>query len=245
MKTKKTYTSKDLENLLSNRFCQPAWAFLPQVRNGTGYARATRTADALAMSLYPSRGLDLYGFEIKINRGDWLSELKNPDKAEALAKYCDFWYIVAPKGVAKLEELPSTWGLMIPFGSTVKIIKEAKQLKPKPLDHLFLGGILRKAQEIITPSSELYKVRMEGYKNGAENAKRDFKWKEDEHIRLKEKVKNFEKISGVDIDTWSSGDIGEAVKMVLNSEHLRIKKRLKNLLSDAKEIVEDIEKNIK
>ena len=67
----KVYTEDGLCKLLRYRFCQPEWAFLSQVRNGTGYLRTTRTADALAMSLWPSRGLHLYGFEIKVRKSDW------------------------------------------------------------------------------------------------------------------------------------------------------------------------------
>jgi len=106
-KVKKIYTSSDLEEKLSYKFSTPAWAFLPQVRNGTGYLRnTTRTADAIAMSLYPSRGLDLHGFEIKVSRTDWLGELKNPEKAEAIAQFCDYWWIVAPKEIINLDEVP-------------------------------------------------------------------------------------------------------------------------------------------
>ena len=43
---KKAVTAKGIEQLLGNRFCPPAWAFLPQVRSSTG-AGATRTADAI------------------------------------------------------------------------------------------------------------------------------------------------------------------------------------------------------
>ena len=242
---KKIFTSMDIENLLSNRFSPPAWAFLPQVRNCTGYARTIRTADALAMGLYPSRGLYLHGFEIKINRGDWLNELKTPDKAEAIAKFCDYWWIVAPKDIIKIEELPSNWGLMIPHGTTTKIVKEAKQIKSKNIDRLLLAGILRKAQEVITPTAELREEHKKGYDSGRKRAESSFKWDRDEHKKLKQTVLEFEKASGIKIDTWQdSKEIGEAVKLVLNGEHLRIKKNLKRLLKNAEDIVIDIKENL-
>jgi len=244
-KPKKIFTSANIEKLLSNRFAPPAWAFLPQVRNGTGYARTARTADAIAMSLYPSRGLYLNGFEIKISRSDWLNELKNPDKAEAIAKYCDYWWIVAPKDIVKIEELPSNWGLMIPFGATTKIVKEAKQLKSKNPDKLFLAGVLRKAQEVITPTAELREEHKKGYDLGKNNTESNFKWEKDEHKKLKQTVLEFEQASGVKIDTWQdSKEIGEAVKLVLNGEYLRIKKNLQRLLKNAEDIVIDIKENL-
>src|SRR5688572_18266988 len=87
-----------VEYLLAKRFAPSAYAFLPQLRNGTGFGR-TRTADAVAMSLWPSRGIYLHGFEIKVGRGDWLSELRQPEKAEEIARFCKYWSLVAAEGV--------------------------------------------------------------------------------------------------------------------------------------------------
>ena len=39
-----------------------------------GFAGGGRYADAIAMNLWPSRGLAVHGFEIKISRGDWQRE---------------------------------------------------------------------------------------------------------------------------------------------------------------------------
>jgi len=237
---KKIYNANDLEQLLSNRFCAPAWAFLPQVRNGTGYLTVIRTVDAIAMSLYPSRGLYLNGFEIKVRRSDWLNELKNPEKAEAIAQFCDFFWIVAPKEIVKVEEVPHNWGLMIPFGTTTKIIKNAKQLETKPIDKLFLAAILRKAQETITPDSKLREIRKEGFKEGEKSREHNFNYEIKNHARLQERVNEFQKKSGVRIDSWNFDDIGEAVRMVLNGEHLRVKESLEMLLKQSENITKRI-----
>jgi len=242
---KKNITSSDIEQLLRNRFCPPEWAFIPQVRNGTGYAQEVRTADAIAMELWPSRGLSLHGFEIKSYRGDWLTELKNPAKAEELAKFCDFWWLVAPKDIIKPEEIPATWGLMIPFGSTIKIIKEAKQLKPKKIDKLFLAAILRKAQQSITPEAKIKTAFEDGKKKGKEEVRLEFEYAQRDYIALKEAVLIFEKKSGVNIDKWNYESIGEAVRIVLKGEHLRIKDSLQNLLKQSKEITKRIEEELK
>ncbi|MCQ9206248.1 MAG: hypothetical protein NG737_08065, partial [Omnitrophica bacterium] len=218
---------------------------LPQVRNGTGYLKTTRTADAIAMSLWPSRGLHLNAFEIKVYRGNWLSELKNPQKAEEIAQFCDFFWVVAPKDIIKIEEVPKNWGLMIPFGTTVKIIKEAEQLKPKNIDKLFLAAILRKAQETITPDSKLREARIEGYKQGEKNTKATLKWQLEEHESLKKTVHEFEKKSGVNIRRWDCKDIGEAVRMVLSGEHLRAKESLQELLKKSERITKQIKEVLK
>jgi len=107
-KTEKPLTEAKLIVLLKERFAAPEFAFLPHVRNGTGYARGTtRTADALAMSLWPSRGLELYGFEIKSERRDWLRERENPEKAEEICRFCDRWWVVAGVAEGGLESQES------------------------------------------------------------------------------------------------------------------------------------------
>lgn len=236
--------SEDLEQLLRNRFCPPAWAFIPQVRNGTGYLKTTRTADAIAMGLWPSRGLYLNGFEIKVNRSDWLSELKNPAKADEIAQFCDFWWVMASKDIVKVEEMPPPWGLMIPFGSTSKIIKQAKLLKSVNPDKLFLAAILRRAQEIITPENKLKKEFEEGRKRGNEEAQENFKWEREQHQKLKEIVGNFEKKVGISLDGWNRDIIADAVKMVLDGKHLTLKNQLNNLLTTAKQITKGIEEEL-
>lgn len=114
--------------LLQKKFGPPEHCFLSEVRNSTGHARTPRTADALAFSLWPSRGLELHGFEIKVSRGDWLRELKNPAKADAIATYCDRWWIVAGDDkvvVSPEEELPKTWGLLVASDKGLKTVKAA------------------------------------------------------------------------------------------------------------------------
>ena len=76
------------------------WAFMAQVRNAAGF-NATRTLDALALHLWPSRGLVLHGFEIKVSRSDWLREVKDPAKAEDACRLVEYFWIVAPKGVVQ------------------------------------------------------------------------------------------------------------------------------------------------
>src|SRR5690606_13620651 len=102
-----------LEALLRERHSGGHWAFVLQVPDGTGSNKG-RTADALAMGLWPSKGLDLHGFEIKATRADWLREIDDPTKAEAFAKYCDYFWLVCAPGVADLPELPASWGMLTP-----------------------------------------------------------------------------------------------------------------------------------
>ena len=94
---------------LRTKFSDQGYAIFPQVPDGTG-ARKRRTADAIMMSLWPSRGLHLFGIEYKSSLADWRRELKNPDKAESISRYCDYWYILAPAGIIDVAEVPPAWG---------------------------------------------------------------------------------------------------------------------------------------
>lgn len=140
-------TEKDLLDLLAARHVAPAWAFLRHVADGTGVNKR-RTADAMAMSLWPSRGLELHGFEVKSYRGDWLRELKAPAKADELASRCHRWWVVAPGlDVVRLEEVPRTWGLLVADGRGLKVAIDAPAREPLPLDYPFLAALLRRAAE--------------------------------------------------------------------------------------------------
>lgn len=82
---------------LRNLYPAQSYALLEQVGDGTGWS-THRHADAVVMSLWPSRGLTLTGIEVKVAKMDWKRELAQPEKAEAVASYCDFWMIAAPSG---------------------------------------------------------------------------------------------------------------------------------------------------
>src|SRR3990167_6051341 len=98
-------TSKEIKNLLHQKFPSPAFALFTEVAMENGMVSGY--VDAVAFGLYPSNGYEIHGIEIKTSRGDFMSEMKNPAKAGAI-EYCDRWWLVAPKGVAIKEELPKT-----------------------------------------------------------------------------------------------------------------------------------------
>jgi len=201
-KIKKTWTESDVYAMLEKTFPGPAYAMLSQVRNGTGFERRkNRTADAVAISCYPSRGLYMAGIEIKVSRPDWMKELADPTKADAIQKYCKYWYVAAPKGLIDVGEVPETWGL-IECSSTARIVKPAPMLEPEPPDMLLVCSILRNAATSMVPAERLQKR----IQNDREMSNRDI---ED----LRERIAKFEISTGVKIDdAWESRPIGDAAK---------------------------------
>lgn len=148
-----------VKEALKKKYESNEWALLFEVRNSTGHTRVERYADAIAMNLWPSRGLSVLGFEIKVSRGDWLNELKQPEKADPIIKYCDYFYlVVGDKNIIKGGELPDNWGLIVPFGENkLKIKKEAPRLKPIPLDKRFIASMMRQAMNQLTMEPEIRK----------------------------------------------------------------------------------------
>jgi hypothetical protein len=120
------------------------YAVLFEVRNGTAWA-GDRSVDAVVMTLWPSLGLELWGMEIKCDRYDWIRELNNPGKASKVFDYFDRWFLVAPEGIAKREEIPEPWGWYVPENGGLRRAREAaKNADVKPVNRNFLAALMRR-----------------------------------------------------------------------------------------------------
>ena len=232
----------EVEKLLRERYAAPAFAFLEQVPNATGM-NTSRFCDALAMSLWPSRGIHLSGFEIKVSRTDWLKELKDPSKAEEICGFCDYWWIVAGSpDIVREGELPSTWGLLVTDAGTLKEKVKAPLLEARPYTKNFLASVLRRATEQITNSAihlkEIKQAHEEGYARGVKQGKQSLEWANEEMGKIKERVEIFERVSGVRIQGYAPIEpIGNAVRAVLEGEHTQMKTRISRIKETACEII--------
>lgn len=143
-------TTADLRRRLRRRFNQQHFSLVEEVGNGAGFSN-NGWVDALAMGIWPSRGLTLTGFEIKASRGDWQRELDKPEKNLAWQQCVDEWYVVAPKDIVKAEELPAAWGLMIPSGKDgLRIVSRSKREgEPKDVSRGMLAAVFRLARKTI------------------------------------------------------------------------------------------------
>jgi hypothetical protein len=137
--------TKSLREAVADYFSGSEWSIAFEVGNATG-AAVKRHADAVAMSLWPSRGLSLHGIEMKISRGDWQRELAAPEKAEEIHQHCNFWWLAAAKGVVKhIDEVPPTWGLLeMTEAGTLRMKRHARfQERGAGVPRSFVAGILR------------------------------------------------------------------------------------------------------
>jgi len=156
-----------LDTLQNTIYPKEAYAMLREVRSSTGYVQGERYADAIVMSLWPSRGLWLAGIEVKINRYDWLKELKNAEKSAAIQKYCHYWIVVTTLNIIEEGELPITWGHIEVEDGKSKIKVHAPKLNPEPLDLVFVASMLR------NESKKLEKSYQEGQHYASQNFIKD------------------------------------------------------------------------
>lgn len=233
---------------------QFAWAFLPHVANGTG-GRKSRTVDGIAMGLWPSRGMEIHGFEVKVARGDWRRELEDPGKAEDVFAFFDRFWIVAPKGIVRREEMPPTWGLMVPHGGRLVAEVDAPKLSPKEVTRAFVAAVLRRVSETKTPKAQLEAEYKAGRDKAREEAKEEREYEvkslKEELDETRKAVAAFEKASGIGIhatkwatDPEEAARMGEAVRLVRKGAYMRERERLEGLAKEARRIAEAIEREL-
>lgn len=211
---------KDIWSILRGKYPPEQYALMAEVSDKAGFSRS-RSADYIAMGLWQSRGLYLEGIELKSFRGDWLKELKNPKKAENIFKYCDlFWLLTSDESVAKIEEIPATWGWMNIKAEKIFIKKQAPMLTPSPIDRSFLSCLLRRAvdkADYIHIESIEQRVS-ESFNRGIEQGQRDNKFYKSSYEELKKAVDEFQEASGIEISRWGdNGKVGKVVYAIMNS----------------------------
>jgi hypothetical protein len=238
--------SRTITAALRERYCKPEWSIFFEVSNGTG-ARGHRYADAVAMNLFPSRGLEINGFEIKTYRSDWLKELKNPEKAEPVFKYCNRWWIVAEKGLVKPGELPPTWGLIEHAAGKLRQDIAAPALSPVPLDRTFAAALLRRAGEAdantirAIVNKEVENIRIIERKRADEEVTRRMQ----KFTDIEKKVAEIKVNTGIDLLSWKApNEVCAAIKFSLSADLFVSYNSIQNLRNQAELFVKNIDESM-
>lgn len=136
--------STDIINALRRLHPPPDWAFGTEVGDHPGLSKSRR-ADAVAMHMWPSRGLAVHGFEVKVSRSDLKRELDTPAKADGIFCRCDFWWLATPVGLVKPDqELPIGWGLLeVANDGSTKVKRPAKHNAAATIDKGFMATFAR------------------------------------------------------------------------------------------------------
>lgn len=213
-------TTKIIE-ALRTRYPLPVFATFYEVADKTG--GACGYADAIVVGCWPSRGLDITGFEFKCDRRDWINELKNPAKAERFARFCDYWFLVqGEKDIVAEGELPKNWGLLTLKGAKLSTTIAASKLEPEPTTKRFLASLLRSAVQ----DSKVEEAFRDGLSKGREEARKRHKddldlanrYAEQRLRELRDEIAKFEKVSGISIASYGGENIGAAVARVLRGD---------------------------
>jgi len=158
--------SSDIRAALRRHYGKEA-VLVDEVANGTG-ANVRRRIDVVAVGCWPSRGLYLHAIEIKVSRGDLRRELRDPEKADVFYAHCDAFYIAAPKGLVKEEELPKSWGLyevdekgLVRCAASASVNRTDEERAR--VSRSFLASLVRSIVETQSGEVQLAKVRDEAY----------------------------------------------------------------------------------
>ncbi len=252
----KSITSKDMEGYLAERYHYPEWVFLSQVRSSTG--SADRIADGMAFNMYRSTGYTIVGFEIKVSRSDWLSELKSMSKSNEIMSYCDTWYlVVSDVKIVQEGELPKNWGLLVLKDG--KLIQKVRPIFQKSVDMpiSFVASILRRSGDEVERirthyvkkediASEIEQAKKRGYEEARGYSGRQT---EESLKTLRENVSEFEKASGTTLESWRgkeySKSLGMYVKFALKLDDTTLEYGIRNIetsISSMKKAIEDMKK---
>lgn len=167
-------TAKDIQGALAGKFSWPYYFYVREIANATGF-EGFRRLDAIAVGLYRTVRYEILGFEIKVSRSDWLSEKKRTDKASVFMQSVDGFYLVCPRHVAGIDDLPEGWGLMEYRGGrlfTIKPSHRANDIGTKPLDRQLALSLLSRSLLGGEIKSQLIKIHFdEGWKAHEEHVK--------------------------------------------------------------------------
>jgi len=207
------------------------------------------------MSLYPSRGLHLHGFEIKCSRSDLVNELKDASKADEIGQYCHFWWLVlADKKFAEGLEIPSNWGVQYVNngGDNLKVLTVAKMNEfAKPPTHSLLAVILKQTAKKANSDEAIIrlkdKMHDEGYKKGLNKGYTDSEEQiqrlRDELNTIKRIIHRFKEETGMSFTEYNYENVIDAYKVIaeLGLDNINIKDHLIWMLKETNKIKNGLE----
>lgn len=144
-------TAQDLLALLRRKYAAPAYIFLEEVGKTVGFSGTASWIDAMVVSQWPSNpeGLIRIGIEIKVSRGDFLSEIRDPNKNAWVRRSCHQFLYAAPDDVIKIEEIPAGCGWLAPTGGGgLRFKLEPKtNMNVEPLTDEAIAALVRAANK--------------------------------------------------------------------------------------------------
>lgn len=199
-----------LQAALLKTFPLPEYATFFEVGDATG-GRHSRWADAVSMACWPSRGLRIYGFELKASRSDWLREKKKPEKSVAIQRFCHHWVLVTGEGVLADGELPPTWGHLELAGGKLHWRAKAPDLVPAQLEPSFVAALLRRAHQSSEAlvSQRVLEVTEGARRSAREDMEREMTRRLERNTQALQACEKFKEATGVELLDWRAETVGK------------------------------------
>lgn len=112
-------TADSLLALLAARHADDV--FVPECKDGPTQTRSHRRLDAWVL-LKTWSPITAIGYEVKVDRSDW----RRDEKLHDYMPLCHLLYVVAPKGIVPVDELPAGVGLLEPVGESGRLQAKRK-----------------------------------------------------------------------------------------------------------------------
>jgi len=236
-------TSAHVMAAIRKRFEYPGYVTISE------FAIGGRRADAVSLSCYPSRGYDLHGFEIKVDRRDWLTELDRPEKAEPAFAICNYWWIAAPAGVVEPSEVPEGWGYLEFRKERLWTKKRAPRTEAVPLSLptivALVGSAARKTADDDEREAALRNEYLRGHREGAKSGC-GHGYLEDRYKELNDQMTKIHDLFGIymprldDEDAWRS--IAALLELRLDNRRFMLAQLFDNALRDVDRVAANLRK---
>lgn len=188
-------TANDIRKALREKYKDPDWFLGFEVGDATGLM-VSRHADAIAINQYPSRRYEVRGFEIKVSKQDLKRELEESAKADALAKYCNYWFLVVPKGLTDDMQIPEPWGIIEYKDGKLRQKKKAEYAK-NSIDFGFMCGFIRGIRRM--NDNALADIVAREQKLTIEHLDMEVRSKLYDYEKLQERLERLKKLTGIDL----------------------------------------------
>jgi hypothetical protein len=193
-------TADMIRKALEAAYQPPEWYMGFEVGNSTA-ANIRRHADAVAINAYPSQGYAIRGFEIKVSKQDLAEELKQGGKSDSVAQYCDYWFLVTPKGLTDGFTLPPTWGVLEYDKGKLRQKHKATKIENVAPTRGFLCAMLRgRERTLVAQAKNVSAEREEQIRReavyGMQNATREL-------AELRAKLKEIHDATGILLTDWT------------------------------------------
>ena len=191
----------------------PSHVVVEEVAPGVGWSGVQRWADVLVLGMWPSKGLALEGYEVKASKADLKRELRDPKKHEALARYCDYWWLVVWDESLLVDGIPETWGVMVTVDGKhgereLKVLKKATKLTPLPWPRAFVCSLVRNAHQQSPGAAYVARACVAAARRGEQDGRR---WADGETRRALEPLRD---LLFADKDRWMRPNDPETILRV-------------------------------